>query len=223
MSFSPLPKTFLEVLRRSRQDRVVEIGCADGSFSTVLADLGVRPVRLDRRPPWVGSIADIVADAAALPLASDSVSVLVCANLLHYLWPPAGTLPVPADWLRCLRRDGYLFIFEDEPLDAPAPARNYRDLQDFLVRLDPAGRGPLLPRAHFESRLRAAGDRPGCWRLGWQRNRWPVDAERVASWLEGDRTNAQGAAGRLAEAIRHHGLDYGCYWWACWSPERISR
>jgi hypothetical protein len=219
MSFTPLPKTFLEALRRCRSRRAVELGCADGRFSEVMADLGAAPLRVDRRSPWHGSAAELVADATALPLRDRSVALIACANLLRMIWPPARGRPVPTDWRRCLATGGKLFIFEDEPLAAPPPARHYRDLQRLLAQLDPARRRALLPRARFERTVAADSHGGGAWQLGWGTNAWPVDAERVAGWLEASIVAGHGEGSRLAAAIRKDGLSYGRYWWACWTAE----
>jgi SAM-dependent methyltransferase len=220
MSFSPLPTTLLEELAGRRGEPVVELGCGDGRLSALLEARGCAVWRLDRRPPWHGSAAQVVADAGALPLGEGSVGLLICANLLRHLWPPPGGRVVPDDWRRCLRAGGALFILEDEPRSRPAAVRHYRDLQAFLARVDPGGRRPLLPRQRFEARLARSGERGG-WRTGAGRNRYPADRRAAAALLRGTgtgtRDGGEGEAARLARAIARDGLDYGEYWWACWN------
>jgi len=232
MSFSPLPRTFLDDLRACRPDRVIEAGCGDGRFSAVLAACGVRPWRLDRRPPARGTVADAAADARELPLADGSCDLLVAANLLRQLWPLAGGAAVPPDWRRCLAAGGKLWIFEDEPSSRPAAARNYRDLQRFLAEVAPESRRPLLPRSRFVGRL-GAERRDGRWAWGDAWNETGVDnLEAVLQLLRGTAGRgggrpaaaagavgpaAVGEAARLEGSLRRSGLSYGRFWWARWT------
>lgn len=219
MSFFPLPPTFLEALQTARAGRFVEIGCGDGRFTALLTTAGARPWALDRRPPWVGSVAQVVADGRRLPLLDASLDLLVAANLLHHLWSPRAGSGLLDDWRRCLAPGGRLFIFEDEPAARPLAVRNHRDLQAFLARLDPQRRRPLLARGEFRRRQAGlAGG--GVWRFGRQLNETAVaDLDSLRGWLLGDRQAATGEARRLATAIGEHGLSYGHYWWASWSRE----
>jgi hypothetical protein len=220
MSFTPLPKKFLETLDHVRLGRSVELGCGDGRFCAVLNRHGLRPWRLDRRHPRLGTVADVVADARALPLADASLDLVISANLLRQLWPLPDGRPVPLQWQHSLQDQGRLYIFEDEPLVAPASARNYRDLQLLLARLDPPARRPLLPRAVFARHLGRTSARSGRWHLGRLRNNlWSADVEAVLRWLVMLDPHRRGEAGRLWRAIRKHGLSYGKYWWACWSRD----
>ena len=222
MPFSPLPKTFLEDLHRYRRGRVVELGCGDGRFTALMAGAGVRPLCIDRRPPYVGTVADLVADATALPLADGSVDVLVAGNLLRHIWPLSHDSPVPSGWQCCLATEGRLYVFEDEPADTPLAVRHYRDLLIFLTRFSGVGRRPLLPRRTFEAALATGPQRSGCWRLGWQDNHWPVDIAAIQGLLRGNGRKLTGEAQRLASAIDRDGLSYGIYWWACWIPEAVA-
>ncbi|MHB8079379.1 MAG: class I SAM-dependent methyltransferase, partial [Candidatus Krumholzibacteriia bacterium] len=160
MSFSPLPATFLEDLALIADRPALELGCGDGRFSAVLAAHGARPWRLDRRAPRRGTVADVVADAQALPLPDGSVALLVAANLLRHLWTSRGPLAVPAAWQRCLAPDGRLWIFEDEPVSQPPAARHYREAMTLLARLDP-GRRPPLSLGRFQGPLDDGGRRAG--------------------------------------------------------------
>lgn len=217
MSFSPLPATFLDDLRWARGRTVVELGCGDGRFTAVLRRHGARPVGLDRRRPAAGSAAAVVADARRLPLREGSVALLVAANLLRQLWPLPGRAAVPADWQRCLAPGGRLWVFEDEPTARPASARNYRDLQAFLARLDVWSRRPLLARAEF---LRCLGGGPAAdrWRCDAAANaERPGDLGPLLAGLESGGDEGEGR--RLAAAIRRHGLAYGDFWWARWQGE----
>jgi hypothetical protein len=235
MPFSPLPKTLLEDLHQRRQGCVVEVGCGDGGLSRLLEAEGARPWRVDRRHPDTGSVADLVADVCDLPLIPRRVDLLVAGNLLRHLWPLGGAAAVPGDWQDCLAPGGCLYILEDEPVAQPAAARNYRRLQDFLARLLPETRRPLLSRSTFLAALTAVGSEVGEWSLGVETNHWPADPQAALSMLRGesvpgrsadlpDATPAaggrlRGEAQRLVEAIEKHGLSYGPYWWARWRPE----
>jgi len=219
MSFSPLPKTFLKELQHPRHNTIVELGCGDGVFSELLIANGARIVTCDRRPPWEGSCAQLVADVRQLPFPPGSVDLLICANLLRQIWPVTDGGPVPVDWYRCLRENGRLFIFEDAASSATSAGRNYRDLQAFLVQLDPSRRRPLLSRKVFAQSLKSGATRPGRWDLGWQQNHWTVDVDQVLALLSALDPAGQGEGGRLASAIRQEGMSYGRYWWACWTPE----
>ncbi len=213
MSYTPLPEIFLEDLKRSGPGAGVELGCGEGRFTRLLTAAGARPVCLDRRAAWAGTIADVVADARSLPLREASVSLLVAAGLLRHLWPLPGGLACPTDWIRCLAPGGALWIFEDEPLSHPPAARHFRDAMAFLARVAPDVRRPLLPLATFRRRWRA--NAPGQWRHGCAMNEFaPDDVEVLASLLEGEHGSTDSPGARLAAAIRRDGLSYGHYWWA---------
>jgi len=222
MSFSPLPAIFLEDLALIAGRPALEAGCGDGRFSALLAARGARPWRLDRRPPWRGSVADVVADARDLPLADGSIALLVCANLLRHLWSARGPEAVPEGWRRCLAPDGCLWIFEDEPVSSPPAARNYREAMTLLARLDPEGRRPLLSLGGFLARLDDAGLREG-WRHGMAVNESRVeDPEALARLLAGRGGGPEAPGVRLAAAIRRDGISYGPFWWARWSREAAA-
>ncbi len=219
MSFFPLPRIFLTDLE-SRTDRpVVELGCGDGRFGAVIADVGARVIGIDRRPPSCGTAADLVGDVVDPPLSPGSVPVLVAANLLRHL---AFDRPeaVPGSWIGLLRPGGVLWIFEDEPGDATPGAANYKDLQSWLARLVP-GRSPLLSLTSFRD-----GFAPGAddgWSFGLAANEYPASVDGALAVLEPDFGDVEGEAGRLADRIRAHGLSYGQYWWARYAPGESRR
>jgi len=223
MPFSPLPRTFLDDLIRHATGRVVELGCGDGAFARLLAPVGLRPLLLDRRRPIAGSAAGVVADALHPPLPPASVQLLLAANLLRHVARPGPGRPVPPVWRELVAPGGSLYIFEDEPADAPAAVRNYRDLQAYLAGVAPGQRRPLLSARDFRRACgdgKGPGDVAGAWTFGCERNTWPSDAPAVLRMLAGGgRVEAGGAAARLQSAIAASGLDYGYYWWACWHRE----
>lgn len=218
MSFSPLPATFLEDLALNGDRPALELGCGDGRFSTVLAAQGARPWRLDRLAPRRGTVADVVADACALPVPDGSIGLLVAANLLRHLWATRGPVALPEAWLRGLAPDGRLWIFEDEPVSRPPAARHYRDAMTLLARLDP-GRRPLLSLGRFLTRLDGEGRRAG-WQHGMAANATAVEApESLARLLAGQGGGPEAPGVRLADAIRREGISYGPFWWARWTAE----
>jgi SAM-dependent methyltransferase len=219
MSFCPLPTIFLDDLAEVSGRPTIELGCGDGRFSALLAARGGRPWRLDRLSPARGTVADVVADARALPLGDGGVALLVAANLLRHLWPSRGSEAVPEGWFRCLAPNGRLWIFEDEPVSRPPAARHYRDAMTLMARLDPGGRRPLLPLGRFLARL-DAGDRRAGWRHGMAANETAIEAPEALALLLGGQGGGPEAPGvRLAAAIRRDGISYGPYWWARWTAE----
>ena len=228
MPFSPLPKTFLEDLQRHRHGLIVELGSGDGAFTQLLHQAGCSPLTIDRRP--MGSAAEgptIIADALRPSLRPASVDLLVAANLLRHLWPLPAEAALPGAWFDLLKPTASLYILEDEPGAEPVSAQLYRDLQNFLARLLPESRRPLLPLATFQSRLESRGDEgahgtagglsSGNWTFGTLVNRWPVSRDSVLSWLQRPDAHRDGEAARLAAAIAEEGLSYGSYWWARWT------
>jgi SAM-dependent methyltransferase len=214
MSFTPLPKIFTDICLAldSSKPRILELGCGDGRFRTVLADHDIFSWGLDRLGPAGGTVAHLVGDALALPVAVGSLDLLLVPNLLRHLVPKDPGLGFLARWLDFLKPGGSLFIFEDEPATEPAGAAHYRDLQEFLSRLMPESRGPLLPLADFMARI--AAPRFSCnWEFGMIRNTQNLDADVVQAFLDPG-TGHRGESGRLRIGIDRDGLDPGDYWWA---------
>ncbi|MCK9997277.1 MAG: class I SAM-dependent methyltransferase, partial [Candidatus Krumholzibacteria bacterium] len=184
MSFTPLPKTFTDL--SLNQDlpfpRILEFGCGDGRFREVLTDRGIFSWGLDRMGRPGGTVADVVGDALFPPVASGSLDFLLAANLVRHLAPVDPTLGFLTRWLELLNPGGCLFIFEDEPGHSPAGVAHYGDLQDFLFRLMPESRGPLLPLAEFKTRVSTLGF-PAGWDFGLVRNRQAIDATVVLEML----------------------------------------
>ena len=214
MSFSPLPKTFTDICLHPDFifPRILELGCGDGRFRSILADLGITSWGLDRFGPEVGTVADVVGDALSPPVARGSLDFLLAANLLRHLVPADPALGFLVGWLELLKPGGSLFVFEDEPGDVPAGVARYGDLQDVLFRLMPQSRGPLLPLTDFKARVANFGAAAG-WEFGLVRNRQTIDAEAVLELLRrgGEPT---GQVGRVMRGIDRDGLDPGYYWWA---------
>jgi ubiquinone/menaquinone biosynthesis C-methylase UbiE len=91
---------------------------------------------VDRSPGMLGvaratlppDVALVLADAAALPVASGSVDLLTCVTALHLLPDPAAAF---AEWRRALRPGGHLVTatFGPAPEAAPEPDRMRRDFE----------------------------------------------------------------------------------------------
>jgi hypothetical protein len=216
MPFTPLPTTFLDDLNERRGRPVLELGSGDGAFTAVLAQHGVAPVTLDLASQSRGARARIRGDALAPPLRG-GFAVVVASNLLRHLWPRIRR-DGPRPWRDLVAPDGCLWILEDEPCDAPAAARHYREVQRHLASLQPGAHAALLAASDY----RAARDRwqwPGSWRDGLAENRWPTAPERIAALLTPARGAPPAPIAALLGAIRRDGLSYGRYWWSRWQPE----
>jgi len=220
MSFTPLPKIFTDICLAldSSNPQILELGCGDGRFLGVLADHDIFSWGLDRIGPECGTVADLVGDALALPVAAGSLDLLLVPNLLRHLVTTDPALGFLAGWLDLLKPRGSLFIFEDEPVTEPAGAARYRDLQEFLSRLMPESRGPLLSLVDFQAR--AAAPCFFCnWEFGLIRNTQTIDTEVVLGFLDPGAASS-GESDRLRTGIERDGLDPGNYWWArAFSPK----
>lgn len=212
MSFDPLPETLAELCRGAGPDwRGVDLGCGDGGLTLALRRHGAWFAALDSAPRELAGVANLRADARRPPLRQSSLDLVVAGNLARHLLPADPDLGFLDAWLRLLRPGGSVFLLEDEPSTGEAAA-NHRDLQDFLARLAPAGRGPLVPLANFvaamPSRLRA-----NIRGQGVAPNRWELDANAAAAMLLRGRPAPGGEAARLADRIARHGLACGNMWW----------
>jgi len=209
MSFSPLPKTFTDICLHPDFSfpRILELGCGDGRFRSILAERDIPSWGLDRFGPDVGTVADVVGDALYPPVARRSLDFLLAANLLRHLVPADPALGFLTGWMELLKPGGSLFIFEDEPGEAPAGVALYGELQDILCRLMPRSRGPLLPVADFKARVSNLETAAG-WEFGLVRNRQTIDSQAVLELLKqgGEPT---GQVGRLMRGIDRDGLDPG--------------
>jgi malonyl-CoA O-methyltransferase len=113
-------------LMRLQPCRIADVGCGDGAARDALLrrypradwigiDLSLRRLCGVRRAPgwarlaalWRGRPARLVADAGALPLASDSIELLFSNLMLQ--WHPAPHEVLP-EWWRVLRVDGLLMF-----------------------------------------------------------------------------------------------------------------
>jgi SAM-dependent methyltransferase len=215
MSFAPLPK----ILRNRFAELdpatavVVELGSGDGRFLKEIRPLGIEVLGLDRALPGSGVDADLVADACRPPLRDGSCDLVIAANLVRHLAGRRRSLDFLPAWFRLLRPGGSLFILEDEPVRRPRGATAYRLLQDFLSRVMPDGRGPLMGLGEFRDRIASAGI-GGVWEFGGDVNTYPLDADAVVGMLRGADLDPGGEAARLADRIAKDGLDPGRYWWA---------
>ncbi len=214
MSFTPLPKIFTELCLNPDYPfpRILELGCGEGRFRDVLTGRGIPSWGLDRIGRHGGTVADVVGDALSPPVAAGSLDFLLAANLVRHLAPADPTLGFLTRWLGLLNPGGTLFIFEDEPGDSPAGVARYGELQNFLCRLMPESRGPLLRLVEFKARVSALGS-PARWDFGLVRNRQTIDSTVVLEML--GRGGGPGTEpGKLMRDIGRDGLDPGYFWWA---------
>ena len=214
MPFSPLPKTFSAKLDELavRGSLGLELGCGSGGLGRLAARPGLQLYGLDRMPPEAGVRADLRADALRLPVRAGSVDLILAGNLVPHLLAQDQRAGFVRHWLAALKPAGSIIILEDEPRgDFPARA-NYRDLQAFLVRLDPRYRGPLVAAAEF---LDIVGPFLQGADLAWgtETNAQVADTSAVLAMLKGPDAGSKGPQVELRRSIIKHGLDYGKYWW----------
>lgn len=214
MPFDPLPESLTELLGRPDTERLraVELGCGDGRLLGLLRRGGLACLGVDRMPRAAGSVADVRGDACRPPLRPGSLDLVLAANLVRHLLPAQSTLGFLDTWLGLLKPGGSVFILEDEPTGTTPAAAHYRDLQDFLARLWPSARGPLVSGKAFRRRLTPslAGRVAD---FGTGANHWPQDADAVVALLRAGAPTAGGEAARLADAIAADGLACGRQWW----------
>jgi SAM-dependent methyltransferase len=210
--FDPIPETMTELCRAAPDGfRAVELGCGDGGLLARLRQCGVWCAGLDLAPRALARAVDVRGDARRPPLRAASLDLVVAANLVRHLISADPRLRFLDAWLGLLRPGGSVFVLEDEPSAEPAAA-NHRDLQAFLARLFPDGRGPLVARDAFVRALpdhlsaRVAGTAVGA-------NASRQDAQAAIAMLERGNPEAGGEAARLLAAIRLHGLACGRMWW----------
>ncbi|MBU8871920.1 MAG: class I SAM-dependent methyltransferase [Gemmatimonadales bacterium] len=220
MSFAPLPKVFLEYLEDCNQPsaRILDLGCGDGDFFTPLLPLKAQLISLDRVKPQVGTSPILVADAKHPPFRPRSMDLIVAANLFRHILFGEMKADFLENWCGLLRPGGALFLFEDEPTVFPPAARNYGQVQDFLLRLLPGERGPLLARADFEG-LIGRGTVGSEWVLGLGRNDLKPDLEAIQSLLSSNGVAPGSEVSQLLRALDQDGLAYGDFWWACWRAD----
>jgi SAM-dependent methyltransferase len=218
LSFSPLPVEFLEFsekLKEISNAPILDLGSGQGGFASFFADSSLHIWELDRLPRESGVCAHVRGDALKPPILPSSLHCLLAGNLVRHLIVQDKSAKFLSSWLELLKPGGRVFIFEDEPQTHDPAVKNFKDLQSFLAQVMPITRGPLLAREQF---LELAGEvTPGTkWESGVLINKNRPDASSVCDMLmgDGDEHDANGAAGRLIEAINQDGLSYGSYWWA---------
>lgn len=215
MSFAPLPTILSRILADldPARARVLELGSGDGRFSAEIRRTGVSVMGMDHALPGLGADAVLAGDALAPPVRQGSCDLVLAANLVRHLRPAHPALDFLAAWRDLVAPGGWLFILEDEPTPRPRGAVRYRQLQDFLARVMPSGRGPLIGLGAFRDTLSGHGLAEG-WTFGGAVNRYPLDAGPVVDMLRGADLDPDGQAARLAADIAKDGLDPGRYWWA---------
>lgn len=218
MSFTPLPEILLDkcaALSRRERNVVLDLGCGEGQLGAALQQCGLTPWGVDRSRPGLGSAAAIVGDLRQPPFRPACADLLVAGNVVRHLLPADRTGGFLSRWGGLLKSGGSLILLEDQPDRNPGPARNYAEVQDFLVTVTGGRRGRLLPLADFR-KIAGPALPKGVWSSGVVHNLWPVDSAPVLALLRGNGGEPGPEASRLMAAIKAQGLAYGKYWWACW-------
>ncbi|MCP4571976.1 MAG: class I SAM-dependent methyltransferase [bacterium] len=219
MSFDPLPASLLTVLHRTRDGRILDLGCADGQLARLLDAQGAQVVGLDRMNlSGEGGFPFVVGDATRPPLRPAAWDLVIVANLLRHLPGAANDAELWYSWFDLLAAGGAFFVLEDEPAATAGPAGHYSRLQALLAGLP--GRGPLLPLADFRRLCRRGAVRIA--EDGWAANRYPMDAGAVVEMLASGKPPPGSEAAILAADIARDGIAAGHYWWARVERRQVS-
>ncbi len=151
----------LEMARFVRGERVLEIGCGEGNFTTAIADRVGPIVALDRsremlaagrrRLAGTAGIRWLLGDGAALPFVERSFDAVVVVTVLCFAVAPEA---VVAEAFRVLRPGGRIVLGELGRFSSWAVWRRFRGLLGHArwrrARFfSPSGLGSLLGRAGF--------------------------------------------------------------------------
>ncbi len=155
-TYRPVQDAVIAALLDHAPDRVLDVGCGTGLFTTRLsAELGVATAGVDyswgmidqasrhsRAPSWVQ------ADAMALPIASGAVDAIVCTESFHWYPDQARALK---EFKRVLRPEGRIYV----ALINPATER----ISEWTRRWSQRGRQPLYwpTSERMRSMVTAAG------------------------------------------------------------------
>ncbi|MFT7699829.1 MAG: hypothetical protein ACI8S7_001662, partial [Candidatus Krumholzibacteriia bacterium] len=194
-----------------------ELGSGEGHFIGLLKARGVHCWGMDLRHPAGGVVCDLVGDARHAPIKPSSMSLVVAANLVRHITPRHRLLEYLTAWRSLLKPGGLLYLFEDEPSASLPAERNFRDLQEFLSRLMPESRGPLMSLDRFKSLLSESPDAAN-WTFGCQANEVTIDATTVVRFLAAGQGSPTGKQATLLRAIGRDGVSPGRYWYARVGP-----
>ena len=203
---------------------VLDLGCGPGTLARQQSTLSTSVVGLDLAGPCLGTAANVVGDALFPPFTRCCADVVLAGNLFRHLLPADGQGKFLSRWLRLLRPGGFLFILEDQPCshdDVPVAGgwANYTAFQEFLARLDPQHRRPLMSLDGFLDWLERHPAGQGVWDSGLQENSLPAEREPVVAMLVGDGGRLAPEVRDLVKSIQRAGLSYGKYWWAAFRAE----
>src|SRR2546428_2477508 len=119
----------------------LDAGCGTGRHTEYLASLGHKVIGVDTSPEMLGPAREKVpegefyeADLHDVPLADDSVDLVVCAIALSHVADLAGAL---GEFVRVLRPNGHLVISDSRGL--------FGDIGLPLVRIGPDGEFGYMP------------------------------------------------------------------------------
>lgn len=120
---------------------LLDLGCGTRPYESIFADRVRRYVGMDYSPTsgYRGNRADLCGDAAAIPLAANSIDTVLCTELLEHVPDPDG---VAREIARVLRPGGVAFV--TAPFVYPV-----HDERDYF-RYAPEGVATLLRRHGLE-------------------------------------------------------------------------
>ncbi|HEX2300580.1 MAG TPA: class I SAM-dependent methyltransferase [Pseudonocardiaceae bacterium] len=146
---------YLHLLPHCAQAVVLDAGCGEGYGAALLASAAHRVIALDYDQRTIGHVArrypelsTVQGNLATLPLASSSLDVVACLQVIEHLWDQPGFL---AECLRVLRPGGRLLVTTPNRLTF-SPGRD-TPLNPFHSReLAPSELDTLLREAGFTVR-----------------------------------------------------------------------
>jgi ubiquinone/menaquinone biosynthesis C-methylase UbiE len=143
--------------RIEQGDVVVEVGAGTGNFLALFEEPAANLIAVDltegmlrearRRFPHM---ATVMADGAQLPLASGSVDLVSCAQMLHHVWEP---LPLVKEMHRVVKPHGRVLVVDQVATERYEEAVMMNRLE--IIR-DPSHTSSRAPSA-MRTLVRAAG------------------------------------------------------------------
>lgn len=128
------PQKVFAPLNLRRGSVILDLGCGPGDYALYVARLigdtglvwavdaweeGIERLRERLRKEGPGNVRPLLADAAHLPVAEDSVDAVLMATVLHDLVEAGKGEAVLEEVRRVLRADGPLAIIEFDPVPGP--------------------------------------------------------------------------------------------------------
>lgn len=139
-----------------RSGSVLDVGCGTGVLAAEVAGAGFEAVGVDVSPGMLAEAAGrglagvFAAFSTALPFADDTFNLAITVATLHHLETPARVALTISEMARVVRPDGYVVIWDHNPLNPYWPILMKRVPQD-------SGEERLVPLAEVLAGARAAG------------------------------------------------------------------